>query len=251
MACQLRADRGELLARAGALEEVDLFLGKVERRLDQHAQVHDALGQGVDLLGERAGQRASGRPRGGLGAGIDEVGHGLGLGQVQLVVEERAGREFARVRDAQAEAAAGLQAACEDQLQQHRAAVGLQFQDVLAGVGIRRGEVDRQALVQRLALRVEDGTVVRHARRQRLRADGGDQRGQVASGCTHDAHRTAAGGRGDGDDRVVEVGEGSGVHLATIVAPACDPDGQTPRSAQAGLAAIAAFVAAVGTGLSP
>jgi hypothetical protein len=101
--------------------------------------------QRVHALRERALQRAAGRARGGLGAGVDEVGHGLGLREVELVVEEGALRELARL--GQAAARAGLQAARQQQLQQHRAAVGLQLEHVLAGVGVRRREVQRQALV--------------------------------------------------------------------------------------------------------
>ena len=80
----------QLRPGAGLLQEVDLLLGKVERRLDQHAQAHDALAQALHLLRERAAQRAAGRARRGFGAGVDQVGHGLGLRQVELAVEKRA-----------------------------------------------------------------------------------------------------------------------------------------------------------------
>ena len=80
--------------RASArLEEVDLLFREVERGLDQHAQVdQSASTSACDLLRERAGQRPRRRSRGGLGAGVDQVGDGLGLGQVELVVEEGAAR---------------------------------------------------------------------------------------------------------------------------------------------------------------
>ena len=142
-----------------------------------------------------------------------------GLREIELVVEERARRELARVRQTQPDAAARFEQAREDQLQHHRAAVRLQLQHVLAGVRIRRGEMDGQALVERLALRVEDGAKVRDARRQRPRADGRGQRRQVAPRRPHDAHGAASGRGGDRDDRIVQVGErGGGVHRGSIVA---------------------------------
>jgi hypothetical protein len=99
-------DGAQLAARIGLLQEVDLLLGEVQRGLHQHAQGDDALGQGLDLLREGAGQRAGGAARGGLGAGVDQVGHRLGLGQVQLVVQEGALGELARLGQAQGQPSA-------------------------------------------------------------------------------------------------------------------------------------------------
>ena len=48
----------EPAARVGALEEIDLLVGKVERRLDQHAQLDQRVGERVDLARERAVERA-------------------------------------------------------------------------------------------------------------------------------------------------------------------------------------------------
>ena len=56
----------------------------------------------VDLARERAVERARRRARRGLGAGVDQVGDGLGLGEVELVVEEGALGELAGLGDAQA-----------------------------------------------------------------------------------------------------------------------------------------------------
>jgi hypothetical protein len=53
---QAGVDGVELAQRVGLLQEVDLFLGKVERGLHQHAQPHGALAQGLDLLRERAAE---------------------------------------------------------------------------------------------------------------------------------------------------------------------------------------------------
>ena len=49
-------DGFEARHRARALEKVDLFLGKIQRRLDQHAQVDQRVGDAMDFLGELPGQ---------------------------------------------------------------------------------------------------------------------------------------------------------------------------------------------------
>ena len=46
----------------------------------------------VDVARERAVERAARRARGGLGAGLDQIGDGFGLREVELVVEEGAAR---------------------------------------------------------------------------------------------------------------------------------------------------------------
>ncbi len=57
-------------------------------------------------------------------------------------------------------ACAGFEAARQQQLQHHRPAVRLQLQHVFAGVGVRRGKVDRQALVDRAAAASRNGRKV-------------------------------------------------------------------------------------------
>ena len=89
-----------------------------------------ASASGVDLARERAVERARRRARRGFGARVDQVGHRLGLGQVELVVEEGALGELAGLGEAQAAAGAprrmrvglgrGLEAAREQQLQHDR-----------------------------------------------------------------------------------------------------------------------------------
>ena len=205
----------ELAVGVGTLQKVNLFFGEVQRGLHQRTQAHGALAQGVDLVGERAGQAAPGRARCGLGAGVDQVGHGFGLGQVQLVVQEGALGELTRAGQAQVWAAglagAGvqlsgrLQAAGQQQLQHHRATVGLQFQHILTGVGVRRGEPQRQALVDNLAIGRPERQVAGLAWWQRAAAQRFNQRCKAHAGHPHDAHRTAARGGGDGGDGVLLV----------------------------------------------
>jgi hypothetical protein len=91
----------QLALCVGLLQEVNLFLGEVERGLDQHAQVHQRVAQGVDFPRELARQRPAGTARRRLGAGVDQVGNGLGLRQVDLVVEKGALGELAGPRQPQ------------------------------------------------------------------------------------------------------------------------------------------------------
>jgi hypothetical protein len=196
----------------GRDQEIDLLLGEVERRLDQQAQLDQDLGEGVDLAREGAVERARRRARRGFGAGVDQIGDGLGLGEVELVVEEGALGEFAGAGDAQVrqarlpgrriELGRRFETAREKQLQHDRTAVRLQLEDVLAGVRVRCREEDRQALVDRGAVPVAKRQVGRLARRQRAAAERGDERPERGARDADDADRAAPARRRDGDDRV-------------------------------------------------
>jgi hypothetical protein len=113
---------------------------------------------------------------------------------------------------------AGFEAAREQQLQHHGAAMRLQLEHVFAGVGVRRGEEQRQALVDGRTLRVAQRAVVRHAGRQLAAGDRLRQRGQAATGDAHDADGAAAGRGGDGSDRVVGVRGQSRRHRGIVIA---------------------------------
>jgi hypothetical protein len=156
-------------------------------------------------------------------ASTSEIGHGLGLREIELAVDEGALRELAGVGQARVRLRGlqGLQAARQQQLQQHRAAVRLQLEHVLAGVAGRRREVDGQAAVERCAVGAQEGQQRGRARRERAAADGVDQRRQVAPRRAHDAHRAAAGRGGDGDDRVGGAAQqGGGAHVRAILSRA-------------------------------
>jgi len=159
----------------------------------------------VDVRGELARERARGAARGGLGARIDQVGHGLGLGQVQLVVEKRPLGEFPGLRGAQARQreSGHLQAARKQELQHHRPAMRLQLEHVLAGVAARRGKPQREPPVDGLAARIRERQVM-HLARLRIAAEQRPHEArQGPSRDAHDAHRAAPRGRGDGDDGIV------------------------------------------------
>ena len=97
-----------------------------------------AIGGG-ELAGERAQRRAGRFAR----RRVDEIGDPFGLREIELALEERAAREFARL----GEARAGVEAGVEQRLHHDRAAVALQLQHRLAGIGMRRREVESDALV--------------------------------------------------------------------------------------------------------
>ena len=88
----------QLPQRIGLLQEVNFFFGKIQRGLDQHAQTDEGLRQCMDFIGKGTGHGAGGASRCRLGAGIDQVSHRFGLGQVQFVVEISALGELTRPR---------------------------------------------------------------------------------------------------------------------------------------------------------
>jgi hypothetical protein len=75
--------------------KVDLLLGEIHGRLHVHAQLDQGLQQFVHPLRELPFQGTHGGAGRLGGAAVDEVGDGLGLGQVELVVEEGAFGELA------------------------------------------------------------------------------------------------------------------------------------------------------------
>ena len=108
--------------------------------------------------------------------------------------------------------ATGVDAALQNQLQHDRAAVALQFEHVLAGVGMRRRKVQRDAAVERVAGRIEERHVARVTRRQRLAGERLHQRlGRSFAGAAernpHDADSASAGRSSNGDDGIGIGGE--------------------------------------------
>ena len=152
-------DAREAPGSVGFLQEVDFFFGEVEGGLDQHAQGEQLFGQVIDLPREDALKRSGGGSGGLLSAGFDEVGNGLGLHEVELVVQEGAFGEFAGLGQADAEGSTYLQHAAQQDLLDDGAAVALQLQDVFAGVGMGGGEPERQAVVDGLGIGRQEGAI--------------------------------------------------------------------------------------------
>ena len=98
---QGRLQAGQLTCGVGFLQEIDLFFREIQRRLDQHAQVDEGVAQRVYFLRKLARQ-AAGRTTGGrFGAGVNQIGHGLGLRQIHFVVQKCALGELTGSGDAQ------------------------------------------------------------------------------------------------------------------------------------------------------
>ena len=139
---------------SGDLEELRVLVREVDRRLHVGAKFHHLRRERVHLAREHARQRAQRRARGLRGARRDQVRDRLRLHEVELAVVEGALGKLARPRQARAE----LHGARDEQVHDHRAAVAVQLEHVLAGEGIRRREVEREPDVERVAVRVgEDG----------------------------------------------------------------------------------------------
>src|SRR5690606_32389461 len=83
--CCQRLQRGTRLI---FFEEIDFLFGEIQGGLDQHAQVDDSVRQCVDPGGELARQRGHGAARRSDRRGVDQVGDGLGLGQVHAIVQK-------------------------------------------------------------------------------------------------------------------------------------------------------------------
>ena len=144
-ALEVIAHRLEALRELAVGEEIDLLFRKIDGRLDVGAQVDHRLGEPAHHGGELALQRAHRRARRLARAGVDQIRDRLGLRQIQLVVEEGALREFPGLRAACAE----LERAPDQRLHHHRAAVAVQLEHVLAGVGVRRGKEERKPRIER------------------------------------------------------------------------------------------------------
>ncbi len=129
--------RGDIAAG----EKIDFFLGEIERGLDVDAQLDDRSTSACTCW-KTALQRTHRRARGRAAAGFDQVGDGLGLGQVDLAVQKCALGEFPGPRQA---------APSDRPLQQHvqhdRPAVRLQLDAILPAETVRRPEVETQTVI--------------------------------------------------------------------------------------------------------
>ena len=80
----------------------NVFVGKINVRLDVGECVHHIIAEPVDALRKFAGKLFVGGGQREFGARMDQVRDGLGLREVNAAVEKRAAREFARLGQARA-----------------------------------------------------------------------------------------------------------------------------------------------------
>jgi len=97
----------------------------------------------------------------------------------------------------------GGQAARQQQLQHHRPAMCLQLEHVLAGVGMRCWEMQRESVVDHAAVGIAQRAVARLACLERLATQRQHQPVQAAARDADDADGSASRGGGNGDDRVL------------------------------------------------
>ena len=134
-----------------------------------------------------------------MGTGVDEVGNGLGLGEVELGVEVGAAGELTRLGAPGAE----LDRAGDERREHRWTAVTVELQHRLAGVGMGRREVERETGIDRLAGAVTEGRERRAAgfRQATSEQRRGDHRHPRTRQTDH-ADAAAAGRGGGGDDGV-------------------------------------------------
>jgi hypothetical protein len=236
---QLPGQPVEAATGIGLFQKIDLLFGEIQRRFDQHAQFDEPVAQVRDALGKGPGERAGCTAGRGFGAGVDQVGDGFRLGQIQFVVQEGALSEFTRLGQAQTwqrALARRLETAGQQQLQHHRTAMRLQLQHVFAGVAVRRRKVERETLVDGQAIPTEKGTVGGMPRHQRAAGERLDQRQQTAAGHAHDADRTPPGCSGDGNNGILVSSE-HGAHSRRHRCGARKTPCRTSRTGRCGIRA--------------
>jgi len=166
----------------------------------------EIVAEGMDVLGEMAGELGMGGVEGELGAGVDEVDHGFGLGEVESAVEEGAPGEFAGF----GEGCTGAEEGVEDLSGDEGTAVATDLDGILAGVGAWGAEDGEEDFVDATVFGVDvavmDGVGggnggKRGRRTTGLEAAVGD--GECARAGDADHRQSAGSGRGgDGGDGI-------------------------------------------------
>lgn len=72
----------------------NVLLGKIEVGFDMRQRVHQVVAQLVDTPGQVARQLSVRRLQRQFRTGLDDLGHGLSLREIQPAVEKGAAREF-------------------------------------------------------------------------------------------------------------------------------------------------------------
>ena len=108
------------------------------------------------LSGEHALHGTNGTAGGLFRAAFNQIGNGLGLGQVQFVVQKRPLGKLTRAGQSCSLAAHFPQQKIED----HSTAVALKLEHILTGERVRVGEKQPNTLINQLTLAVVEGTVM-------------------------------------------------------------------------------------------
>ena len=185
----------ELVAGVGR----DVFLGEINVRFDVGQGFEHFVAQLVDALGELAGELFVGGAQGQLGARVDQIGHGFGLGQVNAPVEEGAAGEFAGLGQARAVGQHGVQ----HQLRRQDPAVAGDFDHILARERARRAHDGQQGFIHVLSVAHDVAEV------NRVRGRGGRLGRGLAGGreaAVGDRQRLRAGNADHGQPAFAERG---------------------------------------------
>src|SRR6185369_14738707 len=92
---EILADGFQTGSSIRAMHRVELLLREIEHRFRERAQLDQPRSERVDRGGKFSAEGAQRGARRLLARGLDQVGHRLGLRQVELALEERAPRELA------------------------------------------------------------------------------------------------------------------------------------------------------------
>ncbi len=129
MTLDLGEERGGLAGNTGLDLGRQVFVGEVDYGFEMGERAGQAPAPDAVEGAEFAVELAQGLMALRLGFGGDKIGDRLGLGQVELAVEEGASGEFAGLGEPQAETAQHPR----DRGQHRTAAVHVEFRDILAG----------------------------------------------------------------------------------------------------------------------
>ena len=134
----------ELEAALVASDEVEAFVRKIQRRLQPRSQVEQPRVDAGDGSRQRALELVHCRARLQRRDGIDQIGDGLCLDQVEPAVQMGPQRELARLAETRAQVHGKL----DDPPKQNHAAVAADLDDVIAGKRPWRSEPGDNDLVQ-------------------------------------------------------------------------------------------------------
>ena len=127
-------------------EEIDFFLGKIERGFEPRAHAHDRIEQRLHAIGKFALETSHRGACASFAAAGDQIGDRFGLRQIELAVEKCAFGEFAGPRRTSAES----ERATQKLVEHDRTSVRMKFDDILAGERPRRREVNGETAIERL-----------------------------------------------------------------------------------------------------
>ena len=195
------------------------IIWKVKHGLDIGGDGEPVLIDGADLATEGILEEGGGHAGGAFGAGMDEVKDGFGLGEVKLAEEEGAFGKFAGVGLAGSAMEGGLQDAPGGEV----AAMAVDFDGILAGVGMGRPEEEHEGVIEHfVGIGIDDLSVGEGAGMAFGGGGGGTaEQGigdaeRVGPGEADDGDGAFTGRGGDGGDGIGWVGKG---HVCGLIHP--------------------------------